>query len=132
MHIRSNEFATFYEDIINGSFQMYSLRWIGGNNDPDIFHWIFHSGMTPPNGANRGHYKNQNIDNWIEAAQREIDIEERKKYYELIQKTISDELPYVSLWYIDNICIYNKRIKGIQLYSAGEYEFLNEIWIDPL
>ncbi len=131
MEIRSNEFATFYDDVIKGNFQMYSLRWIGGNNDPDIFNLIFHSEMVPPNGANRGHYANEDVDRWVDAAQSETDTEKRKEYYELVQKTVSEELPYVSLWYIDNVCVYNRRVQGMKLYPAGEYEFLNEIWIDP-
>jgi peptide/nickel transport system substrate-binding protein len=84
MDIRSNEFATFYSDIIAGSFQMYSLRWIGGNNDPDMFNLVFHSAMEPPNGANRGHYRNPDVDRWIELARRESDPEIRKVYYRQI------------------------------------------------
>jgi len=56
MEIRSNEFATFFADIIAGNFQVFSLRWIGANNDPDIFNLIFNSKSVPPNGSNRGHY----------------------------------------------------------------------------
>jgi hypothetical protein len=29
--------ATFYSDVTRGAFQIYSLRWIGGNEQPDIF-----------------------------------------------------------------------------------------------
>ncbi|OLD57025.1 MAG: hypothetical protein AUI54_04210, partial [Acidobacteria bacterium 13_1_40CM_2_56_5] len=54
MEIRSNEFATFFADIIAGNFQVFSLRWIGANNDPDIFNLIFNSKSVPPNGSNRG------------------------------------------------------------------------------
>jgi peptide/nickel transport system substrate-binding protein len=31
LDLRSYEFATFYSDVTRGAFQMYSLRWIGGN-----------------------------------------------------------------------------------------------------
>jgi len=30
--LRSYEFGTFYGDIVRGKFQMFTLRWIGGNN----------------------------------------------------------------------------------------------------
>ena len=43
LDIRSFEFATFYSDVVKGAFQLYSLRWIGGNEDPDIFEHVFHS-----------------------------------------------------------------------------------------
>ncbi len=37
LDIRSFEAATFFADVTRGEFQVYSLRWIGGNQDPDIF-----------------------------------------------------------------------------------------------
>src|SRR4029079_2639014 len=40
MDIRSNEFATFYSDVVKGNFQMYSLRWIGGNKCYGILHFV--------------------------------------------------------------------------------------------
>ena len=130
MDIRSNEFATFYADVIAGSFQMYSLRWIGGNNDPDIFNLVFHSAMAPPNGANRGRYSNPDVDRWIGLARRDADPETRRAYYAEIQKTVSDELPYVSLWYVNNVAVYNRRIRGMRLDTAGGYEFLLDISIE--
>ncbi len=41
LDLRSYEFATFYADVTRGAFQMYSLRWIGGNEQPDIFSYVF-------------------------------------------------------------------------------------------
>ena len=132
MEIRSNEFATFYADIIAGNFQMYSLRWIGGNNDPDIFNLIFHSKMVPNNGANRGHYSNPRVDQLIELSRREIDVEKRRQAYHEIQRIAAEELPYISLFYADNVCVYNKRIDGIKLYPAGDYDFLTDVRISPV
>ena len=62
LDIRSFEFATFYSDVTHGLFQVYSLRWIGGNEDPDIFEYVFHSSKFPPKGANRGYYVNRGVD----------------------------------------------------------------------
>src|SRR5712671_1250983 len=127
MDIRSNEFATSYSDVVKGNFQMYSLRWIGGNNDPDILNFVFHSMMYPPNGANRGRYANAEVDRLIVFARREVDTEKRKAAYQRIQRIVAEELPYFSLFYVDNVAVYNKRITGMKLFPAGEYEFLADI-----
>lgn len=127
MNIQSNEPATFSADIEKGNFQAYSRRWIGGNNDPDIFNLIFHSTMTPPDGANRGFYKNLVVDHLIEIGRRETDTEKRKDAYQKVQRIVAQDLPYVSLFYLDNVAVFNKRVKGMVLYPAGEYEFLSEI-----
>ena len=129
MEIRSNEFATFYSDVVKGNFQMYSLRWIGGNNDPDILNFVFHSMMFPPSGANRGRYANSEVDRLIDLARREVNIEKRKVAYQRIQRIVAEDLPYVNLFYVDNVAVYNKRIGGIRLYPAGEYEFLSDVSI---
>ena len=44
LDLRSYEFATFYSDVTRGAFQMYSLRWIGGNEQPDIFSYVLCDG----------------------------------------------------------------------------------------
>ncbi len=41
LEIRSAEFGTFYSDITRGAFQMYMLRWIGSNEDPDFLRYAF-------------------------------------------------------------------------------------------
>jgi len=129
MTIQSNEPATFSADIEKGNFQTYTRRWIGGNNDPDIFNLIFHSMMTPPNGANRGFYLNPRVDELIDIGRRETDTEKRKAAYQEIQKIVAEELPYVSLFYTNNVAVFSKRIQGMTLYPSGEYEFLSDITI---
>jgi peptide/nickel transport system substrate-binding protein len=131
MQIRSNEFATFFADVVSGNFQAYSLRWIG-SDDPDIFNLIFHSKRVPPNGANRGHYSNPEVDRLIDFSRRELDRDKRREAYKRIQQIVAEELPYVSLFYLDNVCVYNRRIQGMRLYPAGEYGFLTRITVEPL
>src|SRR5438270_4069614 len=52
LDIRTYEFATFFSDVTKGAFQLYSLRWIGGTEGPDIFEYAFASDKFPPKGAN--------------------------------------------------------------------------------
>ena len=78
LDIRTFEFATFFADVTSGAFQVYSLRWIGGNEDPDIFEYAFHSHQFPPKGANRGFYSNPRVDELIDQARRETDQATRK------------------------------------------------------
>ncbi len=62
LDIRTFEFATFYADVQKGGFQLFSLSWVGGNEDPDIFENIFHSGSFPPKRSNRGYYSSPKVD----------------------------------------------------------------------
>lgn len=123
LDIRSFESATFLADVIHGAFQLYGLRWVGGNQDPDIF-YVFHSSRFPPSGANRGRYSNPKVDALIDQARREVDQAKRKATYAELQLILADELPYIDLWYLDNVLVHNKRVRNLQLNSAGNYDFL--------
>ncbi len=124
LDIRSFEFATFFSDVQHGAFQIYGLRWIGGNEDPDIFEYAFHSSKFPPNGANRDYYSNPRIDALIDRARREIDPKQRKPLYDEVQSILAEDLPYINLWYLDNVLVHTNRVRNLRLNPAGNYDFL--------
>jgi len=124
LDIRSFEFATFFADVTHGEFQIYSLRWVGGNEDPDIFGYAFHSSNIIPKGANRQYYNNPRVDSLIDAARIETDQNVRKQDYATIQRILAEDVPYVDLWYFDNVLVYSTRVKNLQLNPSGNYDFL--------
>jgi peptide/nickel transport system substrate-binding protein len=124
LDIRSFEAATFFSDVTHGEFQVYSLRWLGANEDPDIFEYAFDSARIIPNGANRQFYHNPRVDQLIAKAGSETDQNVRKQDYARIQEILSDDLPYVDLWYFDNVLVYSKRVRNLQLNPSGNYDFL--------
>jgi peptide/nickel transport system substrate-binding protein len=125
LEIRTFEFATFFADVTSGAFQLYSLRWIGGNEDPDIFEYAFHSDKFPPHGANRGFYHNPRVDTLIDQARRETDPNVRKQLYNEIQEVLAEDVPYVNLWFFDNVLVHSRRVRNIPLNPSGNYDFLN-------
>ena len=120
LDIRSYEFATFFSDVTHGEFQLYSLRWVGGNEDPDIFGYVFDS----HGGANRQFYRNPRVDALIQKAQEESDPQVRKQDYAELQRILAQELPYINLWYFDNVLVASRRVRNLQLNPSGDYEFL--------
>jgi peptide/nickel transport system substrate-binding protein len=129
MDIRATESATFFADLVAGNFQMYSARWVGGTDDPDFFNLVFHSKMMPMKGANRGHYSNPRIDELIDFARRDLDLEKRKQAYQEIQRIVAEDLPYDSLFYRNNVCIYSKRIDGVKVYPDANWTYLTAVRI---
>jgi peptide/nickel transport system substrate-binding protein len=124
LDIRTFEFATFFADVTNGAYQLYSLRWIGGNEDPDIFEYVFHSAKFPPHGANRSYYANPKIDALIDQARAQTDPERRKPLYDEIQVILATELPSINLWFLDNVLVHSRRVRNVQLNPSGDYAFL--------
>jgi len=125
--LRPLEFATFYADITRGNFELYTLRWVGANNDPDIFEYVFHSRKIPPDGANRGHYRNPRLDALLDQARVETDGEKRRKLYSEVQEVVAVDQPYLNLWYADNVCVHRRRVARVELAPVGNYDFLDDV-----
>jgi peptide/nickel transport system substrate-binding protein len=123
LEVRSFEFATFFSDVTKGAFQMYTLRWLGGNEDPDIFH-TFDSQRFPPHGTNRGRYVNAELDALIKEAGGSGDQAERRKDYVRVQQILAVELPSINLWYLDAVLVHTRRLGNIQISGSGTFDFL--------
>jgi peptide/nickel transport system substrate-binding protein len=129
LQIRSAEFGTFYADVTKGAFQIYALRWIGSNEDPDIFRYAYASESFPPKGGNRGRYSNARLDALLKDAAAATNQAARRKDYVEVQRILSEEVPGIPLWYPDNEVIYNKRLMGVMPEGAGDFDFLRSAWV---
>ncbi len=122
--IRSTEFGTFYADITHGAFQMYILRWIGSNEDPDIFSYSYATLRFPPKGGNRGHYSNPRVDALLAAAAAEPLPDARRREYVEVQQILADDLPGIPLWYPDNVLVHSARLRHVAPDPGGSFSFL--------
>jgi len=125
LDIRSFESATYLQDLTRGSFQIYALRWIGGNEQPDIFGYAFSTARIPPKGANRGRYSNPRLDALLDDAGASTDQARRTSDYVQAQQILAQDLPAFNLWYKDSIVVHNRRLSGISISPSGSFEFLS-------
>jgi len=124
--IRSYDWGTFYGDIKAGRFQMYSLAWVGLKM-PDIFRYVFHSASVPPHGANRGRFRDPVTDHLIEQAEATPDLAGQAFLYRRLQAHLLEALPYIPLWYEDQVLAIRKDLAGYTLSADGNYDGLIRI-----
>jgi peptide/nickel transport system substrate-binding protein len=124
LDLRSYEFATFYSDVTRGAFQMYSLKWVGGNQQPEIFTYVYSSASFPPDGANRGRYSNRRLDALLDDAARDPDLARQRADYVEAQQILARDLPSINLWYLDSIIVHNRRLTHVIPSPSGSYRFL--------
>jgi peptide/nickel transport system substrate-binding protein len=124
LELRPLEFATLLSDAGKGNFQLNLLRWVGANNDPDFFEFAFSSKRFPPEGANRGHYRNPRIDALTDQIRIEMDQEKRKQLCSEVQKILAHDLPYLPLWFTDAVSVHRKSLGDFPLSSTGDFDFL--------
>jgi peptide/nickel transport system substrate-binding protein len=126
LDVRSYEFATFYEDVLRGNFQMATMQWVG-ITDPDMLRRVFHSEQTPPVGFNRGYYRNPHVDRLIDLATTAESEEARLRYYSEVQKLVAEDAPYISLWHKTNIAVLRPGLSGLRLRPQLDYAVFRDV-----
>ncbi len=126
LNIQSYDWGTFFNDIKQGRFQLFGLAWVGVKS-PDIFQYVFYSGAIPPNGANRGRYRDDLADSLIRKAAKSQSIAEQAELYRQLQRHLQATLAALPLWYEDHYSVMRNDIYNYQLYSDGRLDGLLNI-----
>jgi peptide/nickel transport system substrate-binding protein len=124
LELRPLEVATLFSDVAKGNFQLTYLRWVGANNDPDFFEFAFSSKRFPPDGANRGHYRNPRIDALTDQIRTEMDREKRKALCGEVQKILAEDLPYLPMWFTDVVSVHRRTLGDPPLSPTADFDFL--------
>ena len=131
LDLRSYEFATFYSDLTRGAFEMAPSRWIGGNEQPDIFRYTYSATSFPPHGGNRGFYANPALDALLNDAAGSMDQAQQRADYVKVQQILANDLPTIDLWYLDTVVVHTRRVKNVQTSPSGDFEFLRDATVTP-
>lgn len=121
LNIQSYDWGTFYNDIKQGRFQLYSLAWVGVKS-PDIFQYVYSSDAIPPKGANRGRFRDALSDELIQKALNAQDLAAQAQLYKQLQSRIHETLASMPLWYEDQYAITRQSLAGYQLYADGRFD----------
>jgi len=121
VNVTPYEWGTFFRDVKTGNFQLYSLSWVGVT-EPDLYYNIYHSSQVPPVGANRNRYISEEIDRLTVTGRSTLDLEKRRSIYAEIQRIVSRDLPYIPLWYEDNIVVRRSDVVGYQMRPDAGFQ----------
>lgn len=124
--IHTDKPAAFRNDIRQGKFDLFSSEW-HGINDPREYYSLFDSKMVPPQGDNSGAYSNPAMDRLLEADSAALGRPARRKIYARVQALAASDLPTVPLWWLDNVVVLNRRVKGFIPYPNGSLRSLSNV-----
>jgi len=127
LELRPLELATLFSDVAKGNFQIIYQRWVGANTDPDFFEYAFSSKRFPPDGANRGHYRNSRIDALTDQIRVQMNQEKRKLLCSEVQRILAEDLPYLPLWFNDVVSVHGRALGALDLSPSGDYNFLTTL-----
>jgi peptide/nickel transport system substrate-binding protein len=106
------------------------MAWIG-INDPHHYYMVFDSAMTPPRGLNRSGYSNPRMDRLLEEAEAALETPRRKAIYSEVQKLAAQDVPYVSLWWQDNVAVMSGEVSGFRPFPNGSLRSFDEVSLAP-
>jgi peptide/nickel transport system substrate-binding protein len=55
------------------------------------------------------------------------DQAQRKAVYDEIQMILAHDVPYINLWFFDNVVVHTKRVRNLTLNPSGSYDFLRTV-----
>jgi peptide/nickel transport system substrate-binding protein len=116
--IQPLEWASFLEatDAAEPDWDMYIGAW-RATIEPHIMYTIWAEESIPR--LNSVAYINKDVEATFEEAGKTYDTEFRKEKYQEVQKTISEESPYIFLFYNKSWSGQNNRIQGIEPTALG-------------
>jgi peptide/nickel transport system substrate-binding protein len=133
VEIETMETNTLIDKLKLGDFQLTTLRWVGGNQDPIFLKDIFVSTEVPTQdrpGRNRSRYKNPDLDPILNEAVNTADREKAVGLYKQAQDIISRDLPMLPLWYPANMVVASKTVGNIKIDGSGDWNFVRNLTLN--
>lgn len=115
----SYEWATYYDDIKKGNFQLATMKWVG-TVDPSIYQAAFHSKETPP-GRNRGAYNNPVVDKLLDQGIEEEVFEKRRKIFNEVQRLVHQDIAIIPLWYDLQVTVARSVVLDYHPIMTSDY-----------
>lgn len=131
MNIQVLEWSTLIKKVNAFSdpkpFDAVIIGWSLGL-DPDGYS-IWHSSQYP-RGFNFIKYRNIKLDQLLEAGRTTMPKEKRKKIYAKISQIITEDQPYVFLWYPKAVAAISQRVGGLsQPGPAGLFLNMHQVFV---
>ena len=103
------------------------LGWGMPLSPPDPYQ-LWHSSQAVEGGSNHVYFKNDEVDQILEAYRIEFDADKRKLLIDRFQEIIYEEQPYTFLFMQQAITAWDRRFHGVTWYPSGSTD-LNEWWV---
>lgn len=118
------EWSAFINSTSKGEQQMFHLGRTAPTNDANEALVVFNS-KSKGSGGNRFFYDNPNVDNLLEKASKEGNVDKRATLYKEAINYIQDDSVMAFSFTRDVIVGVNKRVKGLTIHPSGVNKFKN-------
>lgn len=128
MQLAEAPVASILESMVNGTMDASLFNWTYGTTpEPDPFSTLHSTG-----GNNFCRFRNERMDELIEAGLQEVDPEDRLPIYHEIQDLFVEEVPCLYLQFDEWINVFSTRVQGLPenpLSGDEIYLSAHEYWL---
>lgn len=126
--LNSMEWNAYIQKVVVNRDYAASVNWWVYPNDPDVFAY-YHSSAAGK-GFNIPGFKDPKLDELLTRVQTETDLAKRKQAVTELQTFMSDNLPYIFLWYPQEIDVIASNLQGVpDLNLRDNMHYVQEWWI---
>lgn len=120
--------AMIKKDVVDRNYEA-QLNWWVTPPDPDVTPYFVSTAAGK--GFNIPGYKDPKLDELLIKGQTTSDPAARKQIYKDLQAYMSETLPYVFLWYPQEIDVINTRLQGVPAINLRDsMNYTNEWWVN--
>lgn len=132
LKIITYEQHTLFNKLERGAYQTALSGWIADNDDPDNFFYNLLSCEAALGGGNNSFWCEQQFNQLISQAKKQMLLDERKKLYKSAQKIFKQQAPWVPIAHAEQAFIIRENLKDLHISNLLDIDFKSAYFEDPL
>jgi peptide/nickel transport system substrate-binding protein len=129
--IRSYEWATFLEKILDRDFDAANLAWTLGDIESDPFgSWHSTESTFDRRTSNMSGLKDDIVDDLINRGRIELDTEKRMAIWHQLHSRINELQPFLFSANVPRKIAFNKKLRGVKLYKFSPGYRLRDMYYE--
>ena len=126
--LNTMEWNSYIQKVVVRREYTASVNWWTYPSDPDVF--PYYASSAAGKGFNIPGYKDAKLDDLLIQGQATTDLEARKAVYKQLQSYMADTLPYLFLWYPDEVDVLSSSLQGVpELGLRDAMHYVGEWWL---
>ncbi|HAL26615.1 MAG TPA: ABC transporter substrate-binding protein, partial [Chloroflexi bacterium] len=126
--LNTMEWNSYIQKVVVRREYTASVNWWVYPSDPDVFPY-YHSSAAGK-GFNIPGFKDPKLDDILVRGQATSDLEKRKAVYKELQTYMADNLPYLFLWYPQEVDVISSSLQGVpDLGLRDSMHYIGEFWL---
>jgi peptide/nickel transport system substrate-binding protein len=114
------ELGTMIARLNGGDFDLALLQ-LPEMTEPNVLRRFLGGAFVPPEGANRGHVADAELDALLDEGDREGDPGKRRALYARVEAREREQMHWVPLWYEDQVVVTSGRARGFLPSAEGRW-----------